>query len=87
MPNTVEEAYALDKQNNSSCWRDTIKKEMKNVIIAFNLLDEGDKPPVGYAKLKVHLVFDVKLDLTRKARLVADGHMTPDPVNSAMVVD
>lgn len=24
----------------------------------------------------------VKLDLTRKARLVADGHLTPDPVDS-----
>ena len=55
---------------------------MKNVIFAFNLLERGDKPPVGHAQLKVYLVFDAKLDLTRKARLVADGHLTPDPVDS-----
>ena len=82
VPTTVEETYALDKQNNSSCWRDVIKKEMKNVIVAFDLLDKGDKPPVSYAKLKVHLVFDIKLDLTRKARLVADGYLTHDPADS-----
>ena len=28
------------------------------------------------------MVFDIKLDLTRKARLVADGHLTPDPIDS-----
>ena len=28
------------------------------------------------------MVFDIKLDLTRKTRLVADGHFTPDPVDS-----
>ena len=28
------------------------------------------------------MVFDIKLDLTRKARLVADGHLTPDPNDS-----
>ena len=29
-----------------------------------------------------HLVFDVKMDFTGKARLIADGCKTPDPVNS-----
>ena len=28
------------------------------------------------------MVFDIKLDLTRKARVVADGHLTPDPIDS-----
>ena len=72
----------MDFGYNTSCWRDAIKKEMKNVIVAFNLLDKGDKPRVGYAQLKVHLVFNIKLDLTRKAQLVTDGHLTPDPVDS-----
>jgi len=31
-----------------------------------------------YLPLSVHLVFDIKLDLTRKVRLVADGHKTED---------
>ena len=29
-----------------------------------------------------HLVFDVKMDLTRKARWVLDGHRTPNPIGS-----
>ena len=82
VPSTVEEAYLFDKKNGNTFWRDAINKEMKNVIVAFDILDSGENVPVGYAKLGVHMVFDVKLDMTRKARLVADGHRTPDPVDS-----
>ena len=31
---------------------------------------------VGYQEIKCHMNFDVKMDLTRKARFVAGGHMT-----------
>ena len=44
----------------NSYWRDAIKKEMKNVIVAFNMLESGENPPIGYSKLGVHVVFDVK---------------------------
>ena len=66
----------------NSFWRDAIKKEIKNVIVAFDMLESGDNAPIGYSKHGVHMVFDVKLDLTRKARLVANGHLAPDPVDS-----
>ena len=33
-------------------------------------------------KPDVHLVFDVKMDMTRNARLVADGHKTADTKGS-----
>ena len=82
VPTTVKEAFNLDKPNSNNYWRDAIQKEMKNVTVAFKILDSKDRVPVGYSKLKVRLVFDIKLDLTRKARLVADGHLTPDPVDS-----
>ena len=36
------------------------------------------RAPAGYKQIRVHLVFDVKYDLRRKARLVAGGHLT-DP--------
>ena len=72
----------LDQKNKNSYWWDAIEKEMRNVIVAFNILESGENTPIGYAKLGVHMVFDVKLDLTRKAQLVADGHLTPDPVDS-----
>ena len=36
----------------------------------------------GYHRIKVHLVFAVKFDGRHKARLVADGHLTPDPIEN-----
>ena len=35
----------------------------------------------GHSYLDCHLIFDVKMDFTRKARLVAEGCSTPDPIN------
>ena len=35
-----------------------------------------------YQKIRVHLFFAVKYDGRHKARLVADGHLTPEPVES-----
>ena len=38
--------------------------------------------PNGYQKIRVHLIFAVKHDGRHKARLVAGGHLTPDPIES-----
>ena len=38
--------------------------------------------PPGYQKIRVHHIFAVKYDGRHKARLVADGHLTPEPVES-----
>ena len=38
--------------------------------------------PPGYQKIRVHLIFAFKYDGRHKARLVADGHLTPEPVES-----
>ncbi|GFH48973.1 Blackbeard [Chaetoceros tenuissimus] len=54
---------------------------MVNAKCAFKLLARGDKPPPGYNEILCHLVFDVKLDMTRKARYVAGGHLTNVPAN------
>ena len=56
---------------------------MTNVGIAFTILDNGIMPPPEWRKASGHLVFDVKMDFTRKARWVKDGHCTPDPTTSA----
>jgi len=49
---------------------------MSGVSIAFSCLDEGKTAPPGYQYIQCHMIFDIKMDLTRKARLVAGGHMT-----------
>lgn len=79
VPRSVEHALRLDRENNNTFWRDAIAKEMLNVRPAFKVLEDDENTPVGFTKLSVHMIFDVKMDLTRKARLVADGHKTPDP--------
>ena len=74
VPDTYEEALQLDKENGNDFWQKSIAKEIKNVKIAFKMLNEGEKPPPGSKKIPYHLIFDVKFDLTRKSRLVAGGH-------------
>ena len=78
---TVEEALQIDQQTGTSLWHDAIQKEMKNNAIAFEFLMPGANIPIGYKKISLHMVFDIKMDLTRKARLVAGGHMTEVPHN------
>ena len=74
VPNTVIEAINLDQINGNDLWKKAIEKEIGNVKIAFQLMEEGEKLPVGSKEIPYHIIFDVKLNLTRKARLVAGGH-------------
>ena len=49
------------------------------------ILDKHKKvmnAPKGYHRIKVHLVFAVKFDGRHKARLVTDGHLTPEPIEN-----
>ena len=79
VPGTVEEALSLDQKNGNTLWHDAIEKEMKNSRIAFELLSKEDKPPPGYKKITCHMNFEIKMDLRRKARYVAGGHLTDPP--------
>ena len=76
LPKTVEEALEIDRRTGTDYWRKAIEKEMKNVRVAFKILDGDGDIPIGHLEIKCHMVFDVKMDLTRKARLVAGGHKT-----------
>ena len=51
---------------------------MSNVGIDFRIIEDDEPPPPGYKKAKGHVIFDVKMDFTRKARWVKDGHRNPD---------
>ena len=78
VPYSVKQALELDRINGDTMWLDAIKKELKqlNEYQTFKLLDKGELPPTGYQKIPYHIVFDVKFDLRRKARLVAGGNCT-----------
>ena len=46
---------------------DAIKKEIQYVGIAFEIIEENVSMLMGHRKAKVHLVFDGKIDFTRKS--------------------
>ena len=82
IPRDVEHAYKIDSRNGNTTWRNTLKKEMYNVRVAFEILNEGAHAPHGWKQVTGQLVWDVKMDFTRKARWVLNGHKTPDPIGS-----
>jgi hypothetical protein len=79
VPHSIEEAYQLDKETGSDYWHQAILKEMKNNAVAFKFLELGEHIPVRSNWVPCHMIFDVKLDLTRKAHYVAGGHWTDTP--------
>jgi hypothetical protein len=75
LPKSWDEALKIDRETGTDFWQKAIEKEMATVKIAFKF-DDKDKTPVGYKKIDCHMIYDVKMDLTRKARFVAGGHQT-----------
>ena len=89
VPDTVQRAHEIDKENGNTYWADAIGKEMETVKIAFEILEDGKDPPPGYKYMQGHLIFDIKMEnFQRKARYVAGGHLlnTPDTMTYASVV-
>jgi hypothetical protein len=82
VPTSVNHSAELDEANGNHFWKNALSKEMHNVGIAFSVLDDGQDAPVGWSKQSGHLIFDVKMDFTRKARWVLDGHKTANPIGS-----
>ena len=76
----VDEAYIIDAATGTSFWHDAIEKEMKNVRVAFDVLQDGMVPPPDHQYMRCHIIFDAKMeDFCHKARLVAGGHMIKTP--------
>jgi hypothetical protein len=88
IPRTVEEALKIDKDTNTSHWRNAIHEEMTNNRKAFQFQEENEKVPIGYKWIRCHMIFDVKMDFTRKAHFVAGGHMMnpPDSITYSSIV-
>ena len=68
MPKTVKEAAELYAKNGDNKWMDAILKEMTNVRVAFDILKDGDRAPIGHKQINCLLIYDVKMeDFKRKA--------------------
>ena len=92
IPRNYTEALEFDKANNISKWYDATKAELDS-IHSYEVFKKHEKAQYdkqkkvinatpGYQKIRVHLIFAVKYDGRHKAKLVADGHLTPEPVES-----
>lgn len=81
IPSSVDHCYRLDKQNGNTLWRDALNREMNNLRVAFDILEDKRSLPPGYTKSSGHIIFDVRMTLERKARWVKDGHKTRNPDN------
>ena len=71
------------RENGTTYWQYDISKEVSNVIIAFKILEDEEFLPPGYKKSSGHLILNMKMDFTRKAWWVKDGHKTTDPESSS----
>ena len=79
-PKSVLEALAIDQQMETDFWYLAIKKEMHNIMPAFEFCD-NDKMPVRYKHFYCQMIFDIKFDLTKEAQFVAVSHQTNEPKN------
>jgi len=69
LPTSVKHAIEIDRKNGNTLWQDALSKEMGNVCVAFEILGPNMKAPLGWHKASGHLVFDVKMDFTKKRAL------------------
>ena len=70
IPRSYKEALEFDKENNNSKSADATMPTIR-----------GYSMP-NHQKIRVNLIFVVKFNGRHKARLVADGSLTPDPVEN-----
>ena len=78
VPRNYKHAKQLDESNKDDAWDKDTQLEVNQIdeYETFNDLGKDSKPPEGYKKIGVHLVYDVEHDGRHKARLIADGHRT-----------
>jgi hypothetical protein len=48
VPKSWDDCVNLDKENDNTLWQDAVRKEMKNVRIAFKILNGEESAPPTY---------------------------------------
>jgi hypothetical protein len=62
IPQTVEEAYAIDKATHTIFLHDVIEKKMNDMCVSFDILADGAVPPPDHQIICCHMIFDAKMD-------------------------
>ena len=93
IPRSYKEALEFDKENNNTKWADATRDEM-DCIKEQQVFTKGQRAkwdsnhkkilnaPPNHQKIRVNLIFAVKYNGRHKARLVADGSLTPEPAEN-----
>ena len=93
IPKSYKEALEFDKENNNTKWADATRDEM-DCIKEQQVFTKGPRAkwdpqhkkilnaPPNHQKLRVNFIFAVKYNGRHKARLVADGSLTPEPTEN-----
>ena len=79
IPNSVKRALAIDRETGTKVWETALAKEIKNIWPVFEIKEPGESAPVGSTHIDLTVVFDVKMDFTRKVRICARGDQTDPP--------
>ena len=90
VPKDFNDAISLDKENSNTHWQDEMDLELTQIHEYKVFKDTGKAQfhdgkavtPDGFQKIRVHFVYAVKHAGKFKARPVADGHLTKEPVVS-----
>ena len=90
VPKDFNDAISLDKENSNTHWQDAMDLELTQIHEYKVFKDTGKAQfhdgkavtPDGFKKIRVHFVYAVKHAGKFKARPVADGHLTKEPVVS-----
>ena len=68
MLNSFEDAMHLDQENGDTLWADAHADEMETIGVAFEALPIGSKAPLGWTKSSGHIIWDVNMVFTQKAK-------------------
>ena len=55
IPSSVAEALEVDRRNKDTFWRDAINKEMGNLKVAFDILEQDVPIPRGWTTASCHM--------------------------------
>jgi len=83
IPCNHKHGVELDQLHGNHLWRKSEVTELDS-IDEYNTFHDVGKgtTPNGYKKIQYHIIYAVKHDLGRKAKLVADGNITETPLTS-----
>ena len=93
IPRSYKDALEFDKENNNTKWADATGDEMDCIKDQEDFIkcrrakwDVNHRrilnAPANHQKIRVNLNFAVNFNSRCKARLVADGSLTPEPVEN-----